>query len=395
MAENRNPAGSGGAADDVESVVPAEGAEYYGGVYWNNYHEVISHINRRVSGDGDVDPWTWFHRQTGRKFRRALVVNCGNGWVERELIQRGIIESAVGVDVLPELLEEAQRAAVGLPIRYELGDTNRAEFPGDDVDLVINNAAFHHIAYPDRVLRRCCELLPIDGVLVNNDYVGAHRNQYDYDTWAEVHRVNELLPETLRHELVYPHLPTMLVADATEAVHSELTLEVTRRYFDIAEYRSVGGAIAYPLLTHNTAMWSAEPGERSRWIMRVLDEDERWDGGDLFAFYFGHPRKSVLEDSEALDRWRTQEEERERVAASHGGTYYSLTLLQHLTQRLCDAEIARDHLRLSLDEAFVENERLRSMSATQAASVRSGRWSARVLRIIRSAVRGSRRQPVV
>ena len=57
--------------------------QYYGGVYWNSYAEVIGHINRRVSGDDDVDVWEWFHQQTGRTFRRALVINCGNGWVER------------------------------------------------------------------------------------------------------------------------------------------------------------------------------------------------------------------------------------------------------------------------------------------------------------------------
>jgi SAM-dependent methyltransferase len=385
----------------VESVVPVASSEYYQGVYWNNYEEVIRYINRRVSGDGEVDPWEWFHNRIGRAFRKALVINCGNGWVERQLVERGIIESAVGVDVMPDLVEEARRAAAGLPLHYEVADTNRAEFPEDDFDLVINHAALHHVAYLDRAVRRCCELLPAGGVLVNYDYVGPHRNQYSYGVWEKVHQVNRSLPESFRQHLTYPHLQTMLVTDPTEAVHSELTLNVTRRYFDIAAYRSMGGAIAYPLLTHNAAMTAADATERSPWIARILEEDERWDGGDLFAFYFGPPRKATLEDADALARWRGDEDTRERLASTAGGTYYDPTLLQELTQRLSDAELASDHMRADLHAATAENERLRRLSAAQAERLRSRsavqaaslvlrRMSPRVHQVARSLLRRKR-----
>ena len=350
----------------VQSVVPVEGTQYYGGVYWNSYAEVIGHINRRVSGDDDVDVWEWFHQQTGRTFRRALVINCGNGWVERSLLERGFIESAVGIDVMPDLIESARASAGTLSLRYEVADTNHVDFPGDDFDLVVNHAAFHHVAYLDRVLRRCCELLPADGMLVNHDYVGDHRNQYGYDAWSRVYRVNQQLPERLRQELVYPHLPTMLVADPTEAVHSELTLTVTRRYFDLDEYRSVGGAIAYPLLTHNQAMEAASPDVQHRWISHVLREDESWEGGDLFAFYYGRPRKTALDDTATLDRWRDEEEERERQAAAAGGTYYEPSLLQDLTQRLSDAELAREHMHITLDEVLAQNTQFQNMTVRRA-----------------------------
>jgi SAM-dependent methyltransferase len=370
----------------VESVVPTDGTQYYGGVYWNSYTDVISYMNRRVSGADEVDEWEWFRRRTGRTFRRALVINCGNGWVERSLYERGLIESAVGIDVMPEHIESARVSAGDLPLRYEVADTNRAEFPAESFDLVVNYAAFHHVAYLDRVLRRCCELLPADGILVNHDYVGAHRNQYDYDAWSEVHRVNLQLPERVRQQLVYPHLPTMLAADPTEAVHSELILPVTRRYFELDEYRSIGGAVAYPLLTHNEAMAVASEHDQHRWIEHVLREDERWQGGDLFAFYYGHPRKAVLEDVAALDRWREEEEARERRGAA-AGAYYELMLLQDLTQRLCDAEIGRDHLRITLDQALAQNEQLRNLTVGKAASTILRRRSPHLHGILRSVVR--------
>jgi SAM-dependent methyltransferase len=373
-------------AEALESVVPPADTEYYGGVYWNSYAEVIRYMNRRVSGDDDVDCWDCFSRQTGRTFRKALIVNCGNGWVERALIERGIIESAVGIDVMPELIADARASAGQLPVQYEVADTNRAEFP-DGFDLVVNYAAFHHIAYLDRVLRRCCELLPDDGILVNWDYVGPHRNQYGYEAWSHVRRVNQQLPEGIRQDLVYPHLPTMLVADPTEAVHSELILPVTRRYFDIDVYRSIGGAIAYPLLTHNQAMADAGPEERSGWIAHVLEADERWRGGDLFAFFYGHPRKAALEAPGMLETWHDEEEEREREGASTGGKYYELSLLQDLTQRLSDAEIARDHARISLDVAQAENERLKALGVAGAASMILRRRSPRLHKAIRSLIR--------
>jgi SAM-dependent methyltransferase len=370
----------------VHSVVPVDATQYYGGVYWNSYADVIGYMNRRVTGDDGVDVWEWFHRQTGRTFRRALVINCGNGWVERLLLERGFIQSAVGIDVIPELIEDARASARALPLRYEVADTNQADFPDDDFDLVVNHAAFHHVAYLDRVLRRCCELLPADGLLVNHDYVGAHRNQYGYDAWSQVHRVNQQLPERLRQKLVYPHLPTMLVTDPTEAVHSELTLAVTRRYFDLDEYRSVGGAIAYPLLTHNQAMAAAPPELQHRWISHILREDESWEGGDLFAFYYGRPRKAALDDSATLDRWRDEEEERERQGAAADGTYYERTLLQDLTQRLSDAELACEHMHITLDEALAQNAQLRDMTVKRAASTILRRRSPRLHRMLRSAV---------
>ena len=239
----------------VHSVVPVDATQYYGGVYWNNYADVIGYMNRRVTGDDDVDVWEWFHRQTGRTFRRAR--DQLRQWLGRALAARAWIHP-IGRrhrrDSGAHRRRPRQRRR--LPLRYEVADTNQADFPDDDFDLVVNHAAFHHVAYLDAVLRRCCELLPADGLLVNHDYVETC-NQYGYDAWSQVHRVNQQLPERLRQKLVYPHLPTMLVTDPTEAVHSELTLAVTRRYFDLDEYRSVGGAIAYPLLTHNQAMAAA------------------------------------------------------------------------------------------------------------------------------------------
>src|SRR5262245_24596989 len=222
-------------------------AVYYQGRYWNNHAAVRRHLNERATGDPKI---VWYrHAQTfvGHAFEKALVLNCGNGWVERDILGAGVAKEGIGVDVAPDLLEQARTEAgrQHLTLRYYEVDVNRAVFPEDGYDLVVNHAALHHVTRLDRVLRALCRLLPYDGWLVSWDYVGPHRNQYSPDVMEAAHAVNIELPAHLRADLRYPHLPTMLVTDPSEAVHSEL-IEITMgRYFDIRYRRTLGGAIAY------------------------------------------------------------------------------------------------------------------------------------------------------
>ena len=161
--------------DEIADVLPGDGFNYYRpeAVYWNSYDTVVAMLNARATGSAATD-WNGHLRDNFGPFRHALVLNCGNGWVERALIEQGVVKSAVGLDVSDELLAIARGAAAdtGAPIRYERIDVNTADFPDEDFDLVVNHAAMHHVAYIDRVTRRICELLPPDGVFVSWDYVG-------------------------------------------------------------------------------------------------------------------------------------------------------------------------------------------------------------------------------
>ena len=82
-------------------------------------------------------------------------------------------------------------------------------------------------------------------------------------------------------------MPVMLVVDPTEAVHSELIVDTFERYFTTGQYTALGGAIAYPLLTHNTRMFAADDEEeRSLWIERILQADDR--------FLAQHPESTLV-----------------------------------------------------------------------------------------------------
>lgn len=310
---------------------------YYRDRYWNDHALVVEYLNRRATGTPHPG---WMHhllaQHGGRPFRRALVLNCGNGWVERDLARLGVIEAAVGVDIAPELVAEAAAAAArdGITARYEIADIDRYDI-ADDVDLVVNHAAGHHITRLDTVFRRIATALPEDGTFVTWDYVGPHRNQYCAAHWEAAHQLNQTLPTAYRSQLVYPSLLGTIDGDPSEAVHSELVLSMLDRYFVVDHLRRLGGAMGYLLITHNAPLLDA-PAEISGPIVeRILAADEQaitdhpdWN---LFAYAIARPRKDVLTDTDSLDRWTAEENDREARAAANGGRYYEPTLLETLT----------------------------------------------------------------
>jgi SAM-dependent methyltransferase len=329
-------------------------AVYYGGNYWNNLECTIRMINSRISGDATVNWWQHFAVRSGRTFERALILNCGNGWVEREMVEAGFVKEAVGIDYSPELLAAARSAAGSMPIRYEQVNINRDQLPRDDFDLVVNHAAAHHITMINRVFQDLCRVLPEDGWFISFDYVGPHRNQYATDAWDQAWQLNQQLPESVRQNLVYPDLPTMLIDDPTEAVHSELILPTLRRYFRVEELTPVGGAIAYPLLTFNERLFSLpNPEERERWAQFVLDRDWEYLSGHpeatLFAYFTAQPDKSVLADHSQLDKWQLDEDEREAKALSNAGRYGGRTLMQHLYEERAQLQQINSDLQAQLD----------------------------------------------
>jgi SAM-dependent methyltransferase len=325
-------AGTGVAPD---AIAPKVEGLYYRGGYWNEIPSVRAEIRRRISGRRDAPFRPIFHGlEDGRRFGRALFLNCGDGHVEREFLERGIIESGVGIDISEELLATAREAGAGLPLRYVRTDVNQGVLPDEHYDLIVNNAGGHHVAFVDRVFRAFCRVLAPDGLLVNYDYVGPHRNQYPWQQWEALWRLNESLPEGARQKLVYAHLPTMIALDPSEAVHSELLLEASARYFTTDEFKPTGGALAYTLLTFNEALKSLPERDAQPAIDRIMDADGEYlrahPDSTLFAYWRGTPKPDVLRDAATLARWEAEENEREARAAANGGRYYPKTLLEAL-----------------------------------------------------------------
>ncbi len=314
---------------------------YYTGKYWNNRPEVIAHLNERATGDPAQRWWEHLLAWHGGPFERILALNCGNGWVEQELLTGGVATRAVGIDIDADLLDGARRAAQdkGLDAEYRRADINTFPFDRDEldaVDLVVNYAAGHHIRDIDAVFRRIADLLRPDGVLVCWDYTGPHRNQYSAQMWEALDASNRSLPPPLRKELVYPHLPTMLATDPSEAVHSELVLPTIERYFDLAHLRHLGGGLAYELVTFNDGFFDPAIDSAAE-LGALLAADAAWTDGDprrrsLFTYAIAVPH--ALPPADQLAAWTAEERAREQAAAAAGGRYGPDTVIGALTTRL-------------------------------------------------------------
>lgn len=300
---------------------------YYNSIYWNDFPQVLEYMCENYTGD-NTKWWVrdFKERYCAKPFELALSLNCGNGWVEREMIDLGIAKEIIAFDYSFDLLKIAESASKGRPIHYFQTDVNKLRLPKNTFDLVLNVAALHHVQYIDRLCQLLCNSLVEDGVMVSQDYFGPGRNQYPLHQWLLIKLFNYSLPANLRRpRLVYPHLPTMLHTDPTEAIHSDLSINTLERYFKILENHETGGGIVYEILAQNLALKNASKETSDHLIKNLLKFDKTLTRlkliPSLFSYLIAKPEKSTLENKNKLSEYSQNEEQREMFARSHQGAY--------------------------------------------------------------------------
>ena len=313
------------------SQVPVSESVYYKDVYWNDHAKTQEYFARIILNGRNSNPEWWpkhflKYFVNGKAFSRALIINCGNGWVERQLYDLGIFKSAVAFDYSEELLNQAKKAADLRAIEYIQADCNKVEFEEDSFDLIVNVAAMHHVQLIDRMHRLLAKALRPEGYFLNFDYVGPHRNQYGKEHFEIIKTVNNLLPLGFANKnLFHPHLETMLHVDPTEAIHSELTMECFNRYFSTEERLDLNGAIAYQIMYNNQALYQENLPSANKAVQFLLEMDELYTHyynlPALFSYYVGRPKKQVLKDKLLLETYTKEEKMREEFAALNGGKY--------------------------------------------------------------------------
>ena len=321
----------------MESIVSKNSDVYYSGMYWNDFPQVLEYMCENFTGD--KQKW-WVQdfkdRFATQSYEHGLFLNCGNGWVERDFIDKNIVNKATAFDYSFDLLREAEREKGVRPIQYFLADVNKIDFAEDQFDLIVNVAALHHVQYINRLCLILCKTLKKDGLFVNFDYIGPHRNQYSLRHWYYLQRVNRSLPEGIQKpSFLRPHLPTMLVNDPTEAIHSELIIETVSRWFEIFERHDTGGGIAYEILTHNTGLGQIPPEELSPHIIHILNLDkvytQKKQVPPLFSYFIARPKKDTLLNHRLINKYQKYENRREYRASKRRGVYsnrdYFLLLL--------------------------------------------------------------------
>ena len=157
----------------------------------------------------------------------------------------------------------------------------------------------------------------------------------------------------------------MLQVDPTEAIHSELIVETLHRYFHVQRFVPLGGAIAYPILTHNERLFACDDkAEQAAVVERVLQADEEFlaehPDSTLFAYIVATPNKDVLGRTEVLAEWEREEIDREDRARADGGAYYPHTALQDAYDRLINEGVVAAQLRAQVADLQGQLDAIRS-----------------------------------
>jgi ubiquinone/menaquinone biosynthesis C-methylase UbiE len=102
----------------------------------------------------------------------VLDVGCGTGFLALQLAALG--HRATGVDMADEMLRlaRAKAAAVGVSVRFDLGDAEQLPYADASFDIVIERHVIWTLPAPEVALREWARLLRPDGhvVLIEGDW---------------------------------------------------------------------------------------------------------------------------------------------------------------------------------------------------------------------------------
>ena len=256
-------------ADSVAEVWGEQAGTWsIGGVrHWTELARVQAILNRRVSGDEDVDPYLWFLRTRleGRlPVARALTIGCGAGDLERGLATYGFAASHDAFDVAPGAIEKARTAASGAGlgrVRYSVANGNDLTLESNVYDVVFGVHSIHHVERLERLFEQIARSLKPDGLFFMNEFVGPTRFQWSDRQLEVVNGLLRALPARYRRSTVgdglkervpRPTIAEMVASDQSEAVRSIEILELAAAHFELLEVRPYGGTVLL-LLLHDIA----------------------------------------------------------------------------------------------------------------------------------------------
>jgi len=313
----------------MKSITNLDSSVYYQGQYWNDIPRIAEYISETLTGDKNKG-WieNFKEKYAERPFNHALFLNCGDGRWEREFVDRKIVKKVTAFDISPDLIEKARDLKGNRNIKYIVADANKVKFKKDSFNLVVNMAALHHVQYLNRLCLIIARSLKKGGIFISYDFVGPARNQYPLINYLLMKLVNLTLPKKIRKSPIgYPHLPTMLATDPTEAIHSNLITKTIYQYFDVFEKRDIGGGIAYELFTHNLNF--SKGVNKSLHVNSSIDKVLSVDYfltklviiPNFFSFILAKPNKNILKNLGKVKNLQRRENIREKYSQMLYNTY--------------------------------------------------------------------------
>jgi ubiquinone/menaquinone biosynthesis C-methylase UbiE len=161
---------------------------------------------------------------------RALDVGTGAGAIAIGLAP--LVREAIGIDVVPELLAEANKRAPE-NVRFLEGDALELKFPSDSFDIVSTARTLHHIERPERVLSEMSRVLKPGGTMLVVDQLAPN----DPLAAIELNRFERTRDETTTRILADVDL--RLLFDSNGLVLRRSDTEIVER--DIESYLDLAG----------------------------------------------------------------------------------------------------------------------------------------------------------
>lgn len=238
------------------------------GLHWTHLPDVLRSIYRKVSGDAAVSPLAWFFQTLAAEqplpLDRVLVLGCGSGALEREIVLAGWAREIVAIDLSAKVLDvaKARAQAEGLDnIHYFQADMNHlplghAPFLHGQFDAVLGVSSIHHCAQLAQLYRSIGRLLTPRGWFFMNEYVGPDQFQWPDAQLYEINRIANLLPAHLmrtrdghhKQHFRRPSIADVVAVDPSEAICSSQILPLLPDYFSDICIRPYGGGILHLLL---------------------------------------------------------------------------------------------------------------------------------------------------
>ena len=328
----------------------SEQPDWNAGLYWVELPVVTQRLNAKVSGSPTID-WIAYTLQhyfpNQLPLAHCLSLGCGKGALERRLADLHAFETCDAVDIAPGCIAEAQARAAQAGyshIHYAIADVNTLTLEPARYDLILGNASIHHVTALEAVFKQIARGLKPDGLFVLNEYIGPSRFQFppqqkaaiqacwdllppayrqpllaavsehqraaaqrralhwyiqriaeklrDGDLWATLQRRLALWRGTAKSQLRFPSARDVAATDPSEAVRSAEIVPLLEHYFEIVEFKPLGGTILQFLLTDVAGNFRSPVGER---LLKMLFEieDTLLETGALqsdFAYIVVRPR---------------------------------------------------------------------------------------------------------
>jgi 2-polyprenyl-3-methyl-5-hydroxy-6-metoxy-1,4-benzoquinol methylase len=211
----------------------------------------------------------------------CLSIGCGNGELERGLIEIGCAKSIDAFDINPSSIDTAKKIAneKGYSINYFTADANEVILENNRYDIVFAHNSVHHIKNLEHTMHQISGSMKKDGLFIMVEYTGPNRFHWSEKQQEIINNLLEILPQKLkkidsvgsiyRTKISYETMKNYLDSDPSEAIRSEDILPVTEKYFKILEKRDMGGTILHMLFAEIVNNFDNQI-EEERTIVKLL-----------------------------------------------------------------------------------------------------------------------------